>query len=168
LNLNKLCLVGSEMGASVAMHWALYDWRMFDMTARQRRPSVAALVLLSPQKNFRGLDIKEPLAHPAVRSTSIMILVGKQDSKAYAQASQLDTTLAKYHPRAPKGLDKNGLARWNEESKDIFFRSFDTSLQGSKLLGVRQLMVPEIVARFIDLRLVRKSKDFPWQQIKKS
>jgi len=169
LNLNKLCLVGSEMGASVAMHWALYDWRMFDMTARQRRPSVKALVLLSPQKNFRGLDIRDPLASPAVRSLSIMILVGRQDSKAYAQASQLDTALAKYHPAPPKGADKNELARWNEETKDLFFRSFDTSLQGSKLLGVRQLMVPEIIGRFIDLRLgsARWNKEFPWQQIKK-
>jgi pimeloyl-ACP methyl ester carboxylesterase len=169
LNLNKLCLVGSEMGASVAMHWALYDWRMFDLTAHQRRPSVEALVLLSPQKVFRGLDVKEPLLHPAVRSLSIMILVGRQDSKAYAQASQLDTTLAKYHPRPPKGLDKNELARWNEENRDLFFRSFDTSLQGSKLLAVRQLEVPEIIWRFIELRLANpgKSKDFPWQPVKK-
>jgi len=60
------------------------------------------------------------------------------------------------------------VARWNEENKDLFFRSFDTSLQGSKLLGVRQLEAPEIIWRFIELRLVRKSKDFPWQPIKKS
>ena len=170
LNLNKLCLVGSEMGASVAMHWALYDWRMFDLTARQRRPSVKALVLLSPQKNFRGLDIRDPLASPAVRSLSTMILVGRQDSKAYAQASQLDTALAKYHLGPPKGADKKELAEWNETSKDLFFRSFDTSLQGSKLLGVRQLMAPEIIGRFIELRLgsARWNKEFPWRQIKKS
>jgi pimeloyl-ACP methyl ester carboxylesterase len=169
LNLNKLCLVGSEMGASVAINWALLDWRWSSGLVKDRRPSVEALVLLSPQKIFRGLDVKEPLLHPAVRTMSAMILVGRQDARAYSQASQLDATLAKYHPRPPKGLDKDELARWNKENRSLFFRSFDTSLQGSKLLGVRQLMAPEIIWRFIELRLAdpAKSKDFPWQPIKK-
>ena len=47
LNLNKLCLVGSEMGASVAMHWALRDWNWLAWSAgkasRRSRPSCSFL-----------------------------------------------------------------------------------------------------------------------------
>ena len=110
LNLNKLCLVGSEMGASVALHWALRDWNWLAWSAGKRKPSVKALVLLSPQRRFMGLDIREPLANPVVRSgLSVMILVGKQDPKALTQANALHTSLAKYHPQPPAGLDEEAL-----------------------------------------------------------
>jgi len=168
LNLNKLCLVGSEMGASVAMHWALRDWNWLAWSAGKRKPSVKALVLLSPQRRFMGLDIRDPLANPAVRSgLSVMILVGKQDSKAYTQANQLYTSLLKYHPQPPAGLNDEALARWDEESRDLFFRALDTKLEGSKTLLIPTLRVPERIALFIDWRLVRKNRDFPWQEIGK-
>jgi pimeloyl-ACP methyl ester carboxylesterase len=169
LNLNKLCLVGSEMGASVALQWALYDWNWLAWSGGKRRPSVKALVLLSPQTNFRGLDTREPLANPAVRTQlSIMILVGKQDARAYAQANQLYTRLEKFHPQPPGGLDEKDLAAWDAENRDLFFRTLETRLQGSKLLEVPSFQVPERTRVFIEWRLTgAKSKEFPWQQIGK-
>ena len=166
LNVNSLCLVGSEMGASVAMHWALYDWNWLGFSGGQRKPSVKALVLLSPQRNFKGLDIRDPLANPVVRSeVSVMILVGKQDSKAYSQANQLYTILAKYHIQPPAGLDEKAQGLWDVENRDLFMRSLDTKLEGSKMLGVASLRVRDRIALFIDWRLVRK--DFPWQEVGK-
>jgi pimeloyl-ACP methyl ester carboxylesterase len=169
LNLNKLCVVGSEMGAAVALQWALYDWNSVAWSGGKRRPSVKALVLLSPQTNFRGLDIYAPLANPAVREqVSVMILVGKQDARAFAQANQLYTRLEKFHPQPPSGLDKEKLAKWEAESRDLFFRTLDTRLQGSKLLEVSSFQVPQSISRFIEWRLEgNKSKDFPWQEIGK-
>lgn len=115
-----------------------------------------------------GLDIREPLANPVVRSgLSVMILVGKQDPKALTQANALHTSLAKYHPQPPAGLDEEALARWDEESRDLFFRALDTKLEGSKMLLIPTLRVPERIAVFVDWRLVRKSRDFPWQEIGK-
>jgi pimeloyl-ACP methyl ester carboxylesterase len=170
LNLNKLCLVGSEMGASVALQWALYDWNWGAWSGGKRRPSVRALVLLSPQTNFRGLDTREPLANPAVRSQlSIMILVGKQEGRANTQANQLYTRLEKFHTPPPGGLDDKEMAKWDAESRDLFIRSLDTRLQGSKLLEVPNFMVSERIRWFIERRLasVKASKDFPWQELGK-
>ena len=170
LNLNKLCLVGSEMGASVALHWALYDWNWLVWSGGKRRPSVKALVLLSPQTNFRGLDTREPLANLDVRTRlSIMILVGKQDNRAYTQANQLYTQAGEVPHSTAGRIGRGGAGSLGRQNRDLFFRTLDTRLQGSKLLEVPSFRVPERISVFIDWRLTgaKASKDFPWQEIGK-
>ncbi len=169
LNLNKLCLIGSELGASVAMQWALYDWNWVGWSGGKRRASVKAMVLLSPQALFRGLDIREPLANPAVRSkVSVMIIVGKQDAKMYTQANQLYTRLDQFHLQPPGGLDEKAQAAWDADNRDLFFRPLDTKLQGSKLLDVASFRLPERMEVFIQWRLMgAKSKGFPWTEVVK-
>jgi hypothetical protein len=57
LNLNKLCIVGAEMGASVASYYAAYDWTTVRREANRRpAPSqdVKGLFLISPDWDFKG------------------------------------------------------------------------------------------------------------------
>lgn len=166
LNLEKLCIVGSEMGASVALQYALHDWSWPPYAGRKQGQYVKALVLLSPQWNFKGLDARLPLAHPGVREAiSVMILVGKQNPTAWREAQRLHAALAKYHAQPPSGISQEERARWEQDNLDLFIRSFDTKLQGSKMLAVLDLRVHQRIATFIQLRLVRK--EFPWHEIAK-
>ncbi len=96
-----------------------------------------------------------------------MILVGKQDNKVYTQANQLYVSLLKYHPQPPSNLTDEALKTWDEDNRDLFFRALDTKLEGSKLLLIPGLRVPERIELFIEWRLVRKTRDFPWQEVGK-
>ncbi len=53
LNLNKLVIVGSEMGAAVAMVWAAYDWTIpnYEHAGIKQGQDVKALVLISPKRS---------------------------------------------------------------------------------------------------------------------
>src|SRR5690606_24011271 len=64
LNLNKLGVVGSGMGANVALLWAARDWAMPPLAARKQGQDVKALALISPRWNFRGLELRDAMKFP--------------------------------------------------------------------------------------------------------
>ncbi len=153
LNIEKLCVVGAEMGASVALGWAKLDWSWPLLAGKKQGQDVKALVLLSPKLNFRGINAKAALDHPAVRSRlAMLIAVGGRDSRAATDANRLHAMLQRYHPEPPPEQVR--------EQKDLFFGEFDTELQGTKMLG-QQLKVEQWIASFIQLRLV--NQNFPWR-----
>ncbi len=165
LNIDRLCVVGAEMGASVALNFALADAVVQDRN-RVPRPDyklgrfVKALVLISPEPAFRGLPIRVAAAYPAVqRDIAVLILVGKQDSKALEEAKRIHGIFEKHHPE-PTGDDKL-------DRKTLFFGKLDTSLQGTKLLDPK-FNVPAIIADFIYRRLVKSaaSREWTWRERK--
>ncbi|MFH1922404.1 MAG: alpha/beta fold hydrolase [Planctomycetota bacterium] len=156
LNLNKLCIVGAEMGAAVATYYAAYDW----VTPRREAGRAAAsqdvkgLVLISPDWDFRGLPLSKPLGSPAVRGLiSMMIVAGGEDSKSFADARRVYNLLKRFHADPDTA---------SIEEKDLFFGQPATKLQGTKMLGVKSLNLEGAIARFIELRLA--NKQFPWYQ----
>ncbi|MCS7238618.1 MAG: alpha/beta hydrolase [Thermoguttaceae bacterium] len=154
LNIEKLCVVGAEMGAAVALNWALLDWSWPQYPGVKQGQDVKALVLLSPPWNFRGLDVQRALADPFIRSgMSIMILVGTGESKAAADARRIHGLLEKARPE---------LETLPPAQRNLFFGQLNTSLQGTRLLGVQGLNVEDAIARFIEIRLVKQ--DFPWRK----
>src|SRR3954447_1845562 len=54
LNLNKLCLVGSGMAASVAANWALTDWSYPPLAVGKQGQDVKAIVMISPRWTYSG------------------------------------------------------------------------------------------------------------------
>ena len=185
LNIDKLCVVGAEMGASVALDFALADALEQDRN-RVRRSDyqlgrfVKALVLISPEQSFRGLPTRAATAYPAVqRDIAVLILVGKQDSKALEEAKRIHGIFERHHPE-PTGDDK-------ADKKTLWFLLVDTNLQGTKLLdpklgprielyahakGVKKddpkITVHDLIADFINRRLVKseESKAWTWKDLK--
>lgn len=167
LNLNKLCLVGSEMGATVALYWALLDARGYEQGqptygALQLGRFVKAAVLLSPEWVFKGLPSKTPIDFPAVRSeVALLILVGADGSRNVRDAEQIHKILEPYHRFDDAGLNaKQKLARTT-----LFLGKLDTALQGSKILEARQLRTPPEahIIRFIELRLIEAPEAVAWK-----
>jgi len=165
LNLDKLCIVGAEMGASVALNFALADARDQDVN-RVIRPEyklgrfVKALVLISPELSFRGLPIRGNSAR-IIPDVSLLILVGRKDAKALEEATRLNGMFERYHPE-PTGENA-------AEQKTLFFGQLDTGLQGTKLLDPKlDVHVPAIIAEFIQRRLVKSeaSKLWTWRERK--
>jgi dienelactone hydrolase len=165
LNLDKLCVVGAEMGASVALNFALAD-AMEQERNRVRRPEykqgrfVKALVLISPERSFHGLSLRGPTTNSVVqRDIAVLILVGKQDGKMMEESKRIHAIFEKYHPE-PSGDDRI-------DKKTLFFGPLDTRLQGTKLLDPK-FGIADIIADFIKRRLVKseESKDWTWKERK--
>jgi len=149
LNLNKLCIVGAEMGAAVATYYASHDWTTPRREANRAAPSqdVKGLVLISPDWDFKGMPLSKPLNNPFIRTQiSVYIVVGKDDSKALADARRAYNLLERF--------------RANEQEKSAFLGQLPTKLQGTKILGAGSLKLEEAIGTFIERRLADKSYDW--------
>jgi pimeloyl-ACP methyl ester carboxylesterase len=155
LNIEKLCVVGAGMGATVALNWAVLDWSWPKLPGRKQGQDVKALVLVSPEWSFKGVPITAAINSPAVRQEmSIMLIVGAGDSSSKRDTSRILKSLEKY--RAPPPSDPKEAA----EKQDLFYREPNTSLSGVKMLREKSLALNEVLGTFIQLRLVNKK--FPW------
>lgn len=156
LNISKLCVVGSEMGALAALHWARYDW--FSLTGERPPMHVKALVLISPPLNFHGIDAFTPLRHPPVRSQlSLLILVGGRKGAEFEDAERIYRFVKPYHTDPP---EDEAMAK-----QDLFCLAMPTTVQGTKMLGVKELQVERVIAHFIALRLIGQDRaEYAWRE----
>jgi len=155
LNLNKLCLLGSGMGANVATAYAAYDWSVPPLARTKQGQDVKALILASPKRNFGGLSIMKALKHPAVRQRiSVMLVYGAQDSAAAKDTKSIHKLLAKYHKMPPRDQRR--------EKQDLFIFSMPTSLKGTRLLTDPNFSMLPKLDIFLDARL--SQQDFEWSK----
>ena len=183
LNIEKLCVVGAEMGASVALSWARFDWSLPTVGHKKQGQDVKALVLISPEwsrlplktamtgqpltlqiydpqlkKVFKEPDeinFQMPVQIDFRKEVSVLIVVGGEKSKAVSDAQRLHKMLKPFHPPPP--TDQRAT------KQDLFYGALGTSLQGTQMLGAK-LNLERHIAKFIQLRLVNRS--FPWQERK--
>jgi pimeloyl-ACP methyl ester carboxylesterase len=183
LNLDKLCVVGVGMGASVALDFAVYDALGYE----QRTPAygplklgrfLKAMVLISPEWSFRGLNTRMALASPDVqKNISVMILVGarSKDSegnvdreavKAIDDARRLNDFFAKFHPEPEVDKEKETDKR---DLRTLWYGRLDTTLQGTKLLDAPlKTPPPQLIGLFLNYRMVKnpEAKKIPWKERK--
>ncbi len=158
LNVNRLCLVGSEMGASIALLYAARDWSIADYGALQLGRFVKGVVAISPEWSFKGLPLQHAMRHPAVRNEiSLLIAVGDRQAAAVRDAKRIHDVVRPHRPDPPRERAA--------EERDLFYAELDTALQGTDILG-QNLRLEQFVARFIDLRLVRaaRGREFEWRE----
>jgi len=166
LNIDKLCVIGAEMGASLAVDFALYDSAGYE----QGRPNygslklgrfVKALVLLSPEASFKGISIPHAVQDPAVwNDISVLILVGQADEKTYKEAQRVNSVFERNRPKP----DREKQA----DQRTLFFTQLETKLQGASLLADKNLEVPDIIMAFLNLRMVKAdaAKTWSWKERK--
>ncbi|MGD0653033.1 MAG: alpha/beta fold hydrolase [Thermoguttaceae bacterium] len=166
LNLDKLCVVGAEMGASIALEFAWYDAMGYDQGSPEYGSLklgrfVKALVLISPETSFKGIDIRHAVQNPAVRNDiSVLILLGNGDNKALSEAKRVYSIFERDHPK-PDPEKK-------ADQQTLFFTPLETKLQGANLLTEKNLKTEEIINAFLNLRLVKSdaAKSWLWKERK--
>jgi pimeloyl-ACP methyl ester carboxylesterase len=157
LNIEKLCVVGVEMGASVGLNWAALDWSWPVLSTLKQGQDVKALVLVSPEWTFKGLPINRAVQMPAIQSNlSILIIAGRNNAKGMEQARRLHKHFERFHPLPP--------AEEAKEKQDLFLDTPKTSLQGTKLLNEKTANLEQHIAQFIEVRLVNQR--YPWAERK--
>lgn len=160
LNIEALCVVGAEIGGTIAMMWSAADWNVRSLPSFKQGQDVKAMVLLSPVDSFRGVTTRGPMGHPIVKAKlSTLICVGKEEAKAYAEAKRMYTAMLKFHGKPP--TDEKEAAK----RQDLFFVEEETSLQGTGLLN-KGLQTPAEIQKFLYLRLWLKLDELEWTERK--
>ena len=150
-NIERLGIVGAELGATVAVLWACFDWTNAD-GARQDYPTVSdgmgkrgrdvkSLVLLSPQYNFKGVRLR-PLETQLLKTRlSVSLLWGSKDRK-YNRDGQ----------RIHRGIQ---ISRRGQDDMDHLASMFETRLQGTDLLRkeVSSQGVQDQIVNFLNKQL---------------
>jgi pimeloyl-ACP methyl ester carboxylesterase len=159
LNINKLSVVGAEMGAVVGMLWTLLDWNQPVFTTGKQGQDVKAVFMISPPFVFKTLKLQDlaqqgPVQMAVRKDVSIYIAVGKADSKALKNADRIYSLFEPYHKATMS----------NPETRDLFYEQLGTRLQGMKLIEEKSLKLGEHVGDFIDVRAAGQS--YPWAERK--
>ena len=142
LNLNKLCLVGSGMGANVAAIWALTDWSYPPLAVGKQGQDVKAVVMISPRWSYNGLLMQLPMKSLVLkRRVAWMIVYGDKDSDFKTDATKLDRQLEKYHP----ATDDTGARR----TRGFNLLNLNTRLQGDSLLTQMGESVDDQIVKFL-------------------
>jgi pimeloyl-ACP methyl ester carboxylesterase len=155
LNVDKLCIVGAEMGASVGLNWAAQDWSAFDLPTLKQSKDVKAVVLISPRSSVKGLTLNKALAFDLFRSSiDAYLIAGAEDKESATEAKKIRDTLSRGRPKATKV---------SEETVFLTVDELKTKLVGTKLLGEQSLGVEGVIGDFINLRLAERP-DLPWKE----
>ncbi len=151
LNIELLCVIGSDMGAAVAANWAVHDWSWPALPNLKQGQDVKALVLISPAQSFRNLSVQKALSHKALRGMPTMIMHGEKDKDANRSARRIHKQLQRYHRQTE-----------SRKQQTLFFVALPTSLQGTKLLNSK-LDTEKQIQEFLQLRLVNRRSRVPWR-----
>lgn len=155
LNIEKLCIIGVEMGAVVAANWAWDDWSWPELPTYKQGQDVKALVLISPEMTVKGVSMAHAIDDARLQGNlSVMLMVGSKDKKALESAEKIENKLGRFHPEPTEAEAK--------AKKSLYVVKLDTSLQGAKLVNQAELKADRIISGFIDLKLVEQS--YPWSE----
>jgi pimeloyl-ACP methyl ester carboxylesterase len=154
LNMNKMGIVGPEMGASIAVAFTVFDWNKEPFDDGQpgfqtpRGQDVRALVLISPEETFHGSGIKLPQLMPAIKDPGKQIAVlicSGNDLKEEAQAKKIFDMV---NPPIVGNKEKD---RLNSE-RMYLAKPFPAKLTGTDLLD-KQLGIEKLMLNFFEKHL---------------
>jgi len=160
VDIDRLCVVGSGLGATLAAMWTVADWNWQPTTTGPQGQQVRALVLVSPVWATKGVSMTGPLAtEPFKRAVPIMVFSGSKDKDAVRLFDQLKRLRPREWLEQRTGQPP-AKAPQVEELADAsaFFVQFDTSLTADKLVEDPALNAGEQLKAFFQLALARKPR----------
>lgn len=120
LNIDKLAVVGVQMGSTIGAIWGQKDWLSPIFLPGKTGQYVKALVLISPSSNYQGINLKEAVSQPPPPTTaagsippyrtnvSVMVVSGAKDVAANKLAKTVYSTFELGRPKdelAPEDPD---------------------------------------------------------------
>ncbi len=82
LNLNALVVIGVREGCVMAAHWAQRDWSFPSVGRMKQGQDVKCLVLISPEKQIKGIGIDPTLTNANLIQLPMMIVAGESSPEA--------------------------------------------------------------------------------------
>lgn len=160
IDIDRLCVVGSGLGATLASMWTVADWNWQPTTTGPQGQQVRALVLVSPVWATKGVSMTGPLTtEPFKKAVPIMVFSGSKDKDSVRLFDQLK----RLRPREwleQRAGQPPAKAPQVEQLADasVFLVQFDTSLTADKLVEDPSLNAGEQLKAFFELALARKPR----------
>lgn len=154
LNLNKLCLVGVGLGATVAVNWAARDWSVPPLLVGKQGQDVKALVLISPRWKFRGVPLQQALrVVPLKKGAAWLLVYGGQDSDQKTDAQRIYRQLEKFHPEPQSA---------QAPPRSLVETPVESTLAGSRLMSQIGEPIEEDVVKFLTTQVA--GQELPWSK----
>ena len=160
LNMDRLFVVGTGLGAAVAAAWTAEDANWPAGTKGDQGRQVRGLVLISPAWTTRGFSINVPLANEAVRAdVPVMVIAGRADRDAAKVFEQLKRQrLASWFQQRADGT-KDKAAKLDDPAKaSLFFFEFDSTRTADALASDRTLNPAGVIGKFFGMALARPKR----------
>jgi len=153
LNLNKLVIIGNDMGATLAAAWGNRDWTPMPGSPPPARDT-KVVVLISPRDEP---PIQQALESRAFQgNVDFLSLVGRLNGEKYEEAQSLRT---RFFGRNPETTDLGLESRFP-------VLGYQTERQGGDLLGIAEWRAAETIADFIEQRLgERRPAEIRWRML---
>lgn len=149
LNLNRVSLVGTGLGALVATNFAANDWAAPKLASVKQGQDVKAIVMISPEWKVNGLEMTRALRQPGVqREVAVMMHYGQEDRDAKRNASRIYSQLDRYHSDATES-EAGTFLRDNSTMPSLASLGYKTKLQGGQLLKQAGPRVDAMIADFL-------------------
>jgi pimeloyl-ACP methyl ester carboxylesterase len=153
LNLNKLCLIGSGMGAAVAANWALQDWSAPPLAVGKQGQDVKGIVLISPRWSTNGLSFQAPMRfRPLKQNVAWLLMYGDKDPKVRADVSRIMKQLERFHPDA----NQAGVQKYSS----LMVVKLPSKLQGDTLITQAGQPAEQQIITFLVENIAKKNQ--PW------
>lgn len=149
LNLNALVVMGVREGAVIGSHWAMQDWKFPSIGRIKQGQDVKGLVLISPEKNAKGVGIDVAMRDPVILQLPIMIVAGADSSDA-SEAQRLGKQVENVKKRVSRG-----------EAQGFKLAMVPTSLSGPSLVGGAREVIPMVVS-FVTSHVKISDEQNPW------
>ena len=170
LNIEFLTVVAAGQSAVLASQWAVKDWSWPVVAGRKQGQDVKALVLLSPEKTFKGLTLNSVMRTDLLAGggprmpLSIMVAVGARNARSAREAKTLYSNFQKKRPE----LELTGTPAERQqqvlEKQDLFIEELPVDYQGVLLVDPRaNLGLPEKIGGFLYYRLLNKKDAMIWR-----
>jgi len=154
LNLNKLCLVGVGLGATVAVNWAAEDWSAPPLLVGKQGQDVKALVLVSPQWKYRAVMMQQALRLGTLKKGAAwMLIFGEQDPDQVADAQRIYRQLERFHP-SPESTQA--------PPRSLVELPLKSALEGSGLMSQMGDAIGENIVNFLTVHVA--SQELPWSK----
>ena len=149
LNLNAMVVIGVREGCVLASHWAARDWAFPSVGRQKQGQDVKALVLISPDKQIKGLPIDPVLKDPNILNLPILVIGGTTNPEA-KDTSRIAKRIESAKTRAGGGT-----------AKGFKVEMIDTALTGPSLVNEVPEVIPSIVD-FIKAEVRISDDENPW------
>lgn len=166
LNLDMLVVIACGKMSIHAANWCILDWRWGPIGGLKQGRNVKALILVSPVRRFKSLDISASLKAPlfASKGTALPLLLvwGNGHDASSTDAEFIYNALQKARSIPDDFPDQQ--ARWAQQT---LFRAVYRSAEASAdLLRELSTQIDPDLALFIDKKVIANKEEFQWQNRK--
>jgi pimeloyl-ACP methyl ester carboxylesterase len=138
LDIDRLFVVGSGLGCTLAAMWAINDATWPDLVAGPQGRQVRGLVLISPVWSSRSLTVSTVLAADLIRrELPVMVLAGRDDRDAIKLFDQLKRQRLNEWFEQRAGQTAPAKAAKLEGSPTLYLLQRDSDLTGDQLASMR-------------------------------